>query len=243
MAATVYKLDMLAEHQVYRLRSGVVVPGVTSIIGILNKPALLNWAHKMGREGKSIHRVRDAAADTGTVTHARIEAWLRGWSFDKDNTTPANMRASSLGLGQFQEWWQRQGLEVEIEKGGFPGESTALLEHQMVSESMRCGGTLDIMAKRGRVRALIDIKTGKGIYDEARMQTATYARMFEEERISDAGSSVWHVDEVWIVRVPKVEGDHIETVQVRDVAKWADAFAALAGAYHALDAAGYKVKQ
>src|SRR5438093_1588565 len=42
-------LDFTASHTVYKNAAGKRVPGVTTILGILNKPALLKWAWEQGR--------------------------------------------------------------------------------------------------------------------------------------------------------------------------------------------------
>ncbi len=38
-------------HTVYKAKAGERVPYVTTILGILNKPALIEWAWKLGTEG------------------------------------------------------------------------------------------------------------------------------------------------------------------------------------------------
>jgi hypothetical protein len=39
-------------RNIYKLKSGEIVPGVTSITGLLGKgEGLMNWAHKVGYEG------------------------------------------------------------------------------------------------------------------------------------------------------------------------------------------------
>ena len=38
-------------HQRYKLADGTQVPGVTTITGQLNKPALIIWANRLGLQG------------------------------------------------------------------------------------------------------------------------------------------------------------------------------------------------
>jgi len=212
-----YSLDMLKAHQVYKNAAGKRVPGVTTVLGILDKPALLAWANRMGLEGKDINAVRDAAADIGTIAHARIEAHLRGMDFDETGLSTEALDKSATSFLRFLEWWDRSNLSVEA------------TEVQMVSELWQVGGTADIVALRGDRRILVDIKTGKGIYREHRMQVAAYARMYEH-----VGRG--RMDEVWIVRVGKEDADDIEPVEITNRARCEEAFAAVLGAYRALQA-------
>ena len=49
---------------------GQRLPSVTTVLGVLNKPALLDWAARLAREGKDWRDVRDEAGDRGTNAHA-----------------------------------------------------------------------------------------------------------------------------------------------------------------------------
>jgi len=52
----------MTAHQPYRLADGSIVPSVTTILGILDKPRLPYWAWDLGRQGLDYREVRDAAA-------------------------------------------------------------------------------------------------------------------------------------------------------------------------------------
>lgn len=65
-------------HTVYKTADGKRVPSVTTILGILNKPALLDWAWRMGCEGQDYKAVRDNAGDIGTLAHYLILCHLKG---------------------------------------------------------------------------------------------------------------------------------------------------------------------
>jgi len=219
----VYRLDQTKAHTRYRLASGEIVPGVTTVLGLLDKPALLKWAWNCGRDGIDIEKARDSAASVGTICHARIEAWLRGMDFDAANVSHEFIERSTIGFTRFVDWWRSQELTVEA------------CELKLISERLRVGGTADILAKRpnGR-RLLIDVKTANGIYREQRIQVATYAAMWDEVQGADPEWPI--IDEVWIVRVGKDEADDIEPVEVRNREACLAAFAALAQTYHLLKA-------
>ena len=50
------------QHTVYKLASGARVPGVTTVLSVLNKPALVPWANKLGLEGIDVRKYVDALA-------------------------------------------------------------------------------------------------------------------------------------------------------------------------------------
>jgi hypothetical protein len=222
-AAAKYKIDFQKSHTVYKNSAGDRVPGVTTVLGILAKPALMRWAWQMGKDGKELDAVRQGAADIGTVAHALCEAHLRGMELDASNITPEALNKAETGFLRFLDFWDKEGLTV------------VRTELAMVSERMQVGGTMDVLAKRqdGRL-VVVDLKTSKGIYDEMLVQVATYAAIYEE-------GSQQKVDDVYIVRIGKEDADDLEVRQVGQREERVAAFAALANARRALKDAGVRV--
>lgn len=216
-------LDFTKVHTVYKNRDGKRLPGVTTVLGMLNKPALLKWAWECGKNGLELERTRQVAADVGTVAHALCEAHLRGLELDRDNIAPDVLRKAETSFLRFLDWWDKERLEMVHS------------ELAMVSETMQVGGTLDVLAKRsdGR-RVVVDLKTSKGIYDEMLIQAATYAAMYEE-------TTGEPVAEVFVVRIGKDDADDLEVRPVTQRAERVAAFAALAHARRVLQSAGVKV--
>lgn len=157
-----YRIDMLSPRRKYFNKLGRPVPGATTVVGILDKPALARWHNSMGLQGINTQEYVKAAADIGTTTHARSEAWVRGLDFDKDCVTPELMRDSEAGYRRFIKWWTEEGLEVEA------------VEQAVISEAHQAGGTLDIRASRGKQRGLVDLKTSNAIYREHKLQVCGY---------------------------------------------------------------------
>src|SRR5258705_13839097 len=52
-------------------------PYVTDLIKLLDKPALLNWANKIGLKGVALKDYRQKALSAGKDWHARVESKLR----------------------------------------------------------------------------------------------------------------------------------------------------------------------
>lgn len=217
------KLDFTAVHTVYKNAAGQRLPGVTTVLGMLAKPALLKWAWTLGRDGIELEAARQGAANIGTVAHALCEAHLRGMELDSSNISPAMLGKAETGFLRFLDFWDKEALRV------------VATELVMVSERMQVGGTLDVLAERptGRL-VLADLKSSKAIYDEMLVQAATYAAIYEEV-------SGRQVDDVYIVRIGKEDADDLEVRQVNQRAERVAAFAALAEARRALQKAGMRV--
>lgn len=149
---------------------------------------------------------RDAAAATGSILHARVEAWLKGTDIDPEGLDPEQYKQSGPGLERFQNWFNEQGLEVTH------------TEHQMVSEKRKTGGTGDHFCLTSHPRAdvrrvYLDLKSSNASrywpYVDTIAQSSEYARLFEE-------TTGEHVDDVWVVRVGKSATDRTQAYKLLD---------------------------
>lgn len=158
-------------HQRYRV-NGTIVPGVTTVLNLLAKPALIYWAWNLGMQGEDYRKVSGKAADIGTIAHYMVECFLKAKEPDLDDYSNANIRKAKVAFGAFKEWWEGSDLKI------------IAVEEQMSSKRMLCGGTIDCIAlsqKTGAIR-LIDVKTSKGVYDEHKYQLAAYWAMWDENK-------------------------------------------------------------
>ncbi|GAI31664.1 unnamed protein product, partial [marine sediment metagenome] len=183
-------------HQRYRNAQGVVIPGVTTILGLLNKPALIPWAWKLGMQGEDYRKVSDRAANIGTIAHYLVECNLKGITPDLKDFIPSSIEIAKVAFGNFQEWWQEEHL-ILVES-----------ECQLASESMQCGGTLDCVAQKyfnptdllpGELW-LVDIKTSKAVYDEMLYQLAAYWALWNENHPDQP------ITNAHIIQLSKVDG-------------------------------------
>lgn len=216
-------LDFTKSHVRYKNAAGKVVPGVTTVLGMLAKPALMRWAYEQGKAGLDFEAVRQQAADTGTVAHALIEAHLRGMDLNVANIAPDMYAQAMRAFLRWLDWWQREQLRV------------LHCEYPMVSERWQVGGTGDIFATRPNGSIVyIDVKSSKAVYAEFFLQCSAYCSMFTE-------TTGQPVDECFIVRTGKAEGDELEVRAVENRESRADAFEALAIARRKLQSTGYKL--
>jgi hypothetical protein len=188
------------QHTVYKLADGTRVPGVTTVLNEMAKPALIPWANKMGLQGIDTTKYVDAAANVGKCCHAMIESHLKGGPFVADDYSPDAVDLAENGYLKYLEW--EHGVLL----------TTVESELQLVSEKYRFGGTVDlycrltdISAKQPPKMTLVDFKTGQsGIFPEHAHQTAGGYRLLLEE-------SGRPVDQVLIIRVGKSEAMDLET--------------------------------
>lgn len=98
-------------HQIYKLADGTRVPGVTTILQILNKPALVKWANNLGLQGIDSTKYRDKMGDIGTLAHAMIVACLRGETFDDSEYSKDDIDKAENCLISFYNWLDENELE------------------------------------------------------------------------------------------------------------------------------------
>ena len=207
-------------HTQYRLEDGTRVPGVTTILGVINKPALVNWANRMGLDGINTSKHVDELADIGTLAHAMIAHFLGGPAPDLDDYSKNQISRAENSVLSFHEW--AKGKEIK----------TAFSEEQMVSEELRYGGTCDWLGHIDGVPTLLDLKTGKAIYDEHLYQVAAYWNL--------ANETTWGlVAEIRILQVGRSEDEGFSEriIPAASIPKYFAVFTAALHLYETIKAA------
>lgn len=155
-------------HTKYTLKDGLIVPGITTICGQLNKAALVPWANKLGLEGIEVGKYVDELADIGSVAHDFIKANLKEEKFDDSPYTREQINAADVCINKFLAWKKENKVE------------SILVEEPFVSEKYKYGGTLDLFAYVNGLKTLIDWKTGSGFYREHKIQLAANRNLLVE---------------------------------------------------------------
>lgn len=155
-------------HTIYKL-DGVRVPGVTTILGILNKPALVKWANNLGLQGIDSTKYRDEMADIGTLAHQMIVDYFNGVETNTTDYSENQIGLAENCLLSFWEW--EKGHKIEV----------IMAEKQLVSAEFGFGGTIDCFCKLDGHPTLLDFKTGKAIYPEMLYQLAAYEQLLRED--------------------------------------------------------------
>lgn len=186
---TIYQIPTEKQHAVYKDKNGNTLPGTTTVLSILAKPALYQWYYKMGASGENPFKKKDTAADIGTIGHAFVMTHLKGWELDTSNLVPANVSIAENCVLSYLEWEKRQELKP------------ILIEQELTND--RWGGTVDLYAELNREKTLIDFKTSSGIYPDMAYQLASYAQL-----LKDNG---YEVDKAIILNIGKDENSDFQT--------------------------------
>lgn len=207
-------------HVRYKTSDGKIVPGATTITGLLNKPFLITWANRLGLEGIDSSKYTDEAATVGTLAHALIQADLQDDTVDRDLYSKQQMDLAENAVLSFFEWKKQHKIEV------------IFCEKQLVSDTMLYGGTVDCYCILDGKPTLLDFKTGKAIYEEYFVQLAAYAELLRENGCQ--------VDEIRILRVGRDETEGFEERSVKDTRQWFRIFQNLLDIYYTKKELGWK---
>ncbi len=171
-------------------------PSVTTVLNILNKPALVEWAVtsacnyaedelrtlldtdnfsleeviRVISKARHAHtRIADEAADIGTSAHD----WLAQYWRAKMDLGPA---PEPLGEGPVlqctnaaTDWIKEHDVKP------------IRIEHPLYSRELKVTGTADFIGWVDGVMSVIDYKSTKAIWPEVALQMAPYASMYYEE--------------------------------------------------------------
>ena len=212
-----------------------LVPSVTNIIGIMDKPALPRWAAKMVAERaaqmkRALPNMDDGdivdmlkavpwqrsgrAAERGTDIHDYLEKRLLGCEPDElsDDARPYQAAADAwLEDRSFDDVW----TELTVFHPNY-------------------AGTVDFVARDGDLWVIGDFKTSKAIYDEAAMQLSALHNCYTQ---ADGSPVPWRNEdgdpsgpaELIVVRIGQ---DGYEEKTVADPRKSVGAFFGLLDAWH-----------
>lgn len=178
------------KRQRYFLTSGEEVPGVTTILNVIAKPALVQWANRMGLQGIDTTKYVDDLATIGTAAHAIIAGRISQTPVDLRDYTPNQVDKAENSVLSYLEWEKHQQME------------TVVAETPLVSQTLRYGGTPDWFGRLDGRPVLLDFKTSKGIYNEHFYQLGAYWNLLREQG--------HEIDEVRILRVGRESSEGFE---------------------------------
>jgi hypothetical protein len=147
-----------------------------------------------------------AAAEIGTQAHAWIEWRCRKEMGQSVGPEPSLSDPAMIAATHFEDWKEDKKFK--------PVRS----EQRVWSVTHLFAGTLDLLGEVEGVLSLVDIKTGKSVYDEAKLQVSAYASALDEMGME-------HVEQSVILRLPKITTDpEFEAVTVCDLDYHFEAF-------------------
>jgi len=176
------------QHIQYSNAKGVHLPGVTTLVGLIDKPFLAPAANRLGLQGiDSVAHWKELAI-IGKCVHEMIFSDLADLELNLEDYTTRQIKKAKNSFDKFVDWKSRHRIEA------------ILLEEPLVSEKYQIGGTPDIYAKVDRYFELIDAKSGSGIWPDMWFQMAGYYLLLTENG--------YRVDHRRILNIPrdKTEG-------------------------------------
>jgi|SRR6185437_12412527 len=236
------KRDDTYKGRFYETADGKRLPSVTTILGVIGKPALINWAAKVERE-LVIETSADLYCDCPAAPKMSRLAWVTTMG-NRLGKSRAHQRlltkAADIGsqVHALIEWTLRAKLCQE------PGPSPQItdkatwafmawqdwaksvnlkpivIEQTVWSDMHGYAGTMDLLALVNGKATVLDWKSGKAVYPEAHLQNAAYRHAIREMGHGDPAQGM-------IVRLPKVETDpNFEVVEAHDEKECLEVFLA-----------------
>lgn len=171
---------------------GKDVIGVTSVLGVIAKPALISWAANTAvdyvaeqiepgksydeleldavwQAAKKAHWTKKTDAGTiGSFVHKFVEQYIKG----ENPAVPVNEGLQN-SANQFLSWVKEHDVKFLAS------------EQPIYSKQYNYAGTLDFICKIDHKLYIGDLKTSSGIYDEYWLQTAAYRQAREEEFVNE----------------------------------------------------------
>lgn len=163
-------------RRVYKDAAGNKLPSVTEILGGLGwkYSALMQWANRLGREGKTLSEGSRDAMDIGTVAHELIDGFIttrRFISTERWEGVSPDVWIAALDVHKkFLAWWESEDMHHRF----VPLAS----ELAMVDHERGFGGTADLIGLLDGEPIVLDYKTGKSIYAETALQLFAYAELW-----------------------------------------------------------------
>jgi len=172
---------------------GKIIYGVTNIIKVLDKPAIIYWAvnqaisyieanlqpgialdevqiRNLLEEARKAHtNKRNKAADIGTMIHEWIDSYIKSLIEKKNPPKRPLNKEMKAAVDGFFKWAKENKVQIIAN------------EQKVYSMKYKYAGTLDLEAMVNGKRTMIDIKSSNAIYPEYFLQAVAYSNARKEE--------------------------------------------------------------
>jgi len=196
-------------HTQYFNSDNIEVPSATTVLKILNKPALVKWANYLGFKRQNVDEVLDASATIGTLVHQLIYSYLMDKYVIWIGTRKCGKATAMMYMNSFLEW--KRTHEVK----------PTFMEKQFTSK--RFGGTIDFYGEVDGKKTVLDFKTSKKPYSSMFLQLAAYCIMLEE-----AG---YEVEQLAIIIINN-SGYNEKFITREEIQRYIDVFIKLVEVFH-----------
>lgn len=165
-----YTLEKDKSKMPYVLTGGKHVTSVTTVLNILFKHGLLNWAYSLGQKGIPMDAAKSYAIDVGNLVHYLVECFAKGTEPDisPDYSEKTRKKAAEI-FGEFVRY-------LESRNGKIVGS-----ELELMDQENEYGGTVDLLVDFPEGPGEYwDVKTSKEIYREHFIQEGAYGLLLEK---------------------------------------------------------------
>jgi len=213
-----------------------IIPGVTQVLSVLSKPALIFWAancasdyfksqitpgvsldeveiDKIWQMAKKAHTQKKTdSANLGSMVHKFVEQYIKG----ENPPVPINLEMKGA-CQRFLDWVSQHNVTFLSS------------EQQVFSLKHKYAGTVDFVCKIDGKLWLGDLKTSSAIYDEYYAQAVSYLYARQEEFKNE------NYNGIVIVRVGKEDGDfEASTRTLKQLTPYYDLFLNCLATYRSL---------
>ena len=171
------------------------VPSVTTILNVLNKPALVEWATRVVCDrveqdiralvaGSSFsvdqifkviaaartahHELREEAAEIGVNTHDWLSQYWKGYLSGVCPPMPEDPKVQNC-INAALDWFQTKNIKP------------LFVEQPQYSRIHKISGRSDLIAEVDGQLSVVDYKSTRSLYPECAIQMAAYAKFHEEQ--------------------------------------------------------------
>jgi len=142
---------------------------ITKLIDLLDKPALVGWANKLGLKGVSLNDYSYRVKSEGTNKHNDIELYL------KDGIKFKGYEILDEKLKEYEIL----GIEKTIDNGYLIGR-------------------IDVILRKNGLIYVCDFKRNKRIYLKTKLQLSSYKEILEADKICFINTDTFDIEEIQI---------------------------------------------
>ena len=186
------------DERFYSADGETFYPSVTTVLGVYPKGYGFNkWLKENGEQADEILK---ETGEEGSKVHDAIDRLIKGLEVKWTHTVVDSLQIETIeGIAQYKEDCANGQQEKYLKEVQFYNENEWMMilkfvdfvtkfepvfianEFNIISDTMRIGGTLDIVCDIAGERWLIDAKTSNYIHKTHELQVAAYAKMFNEK--------------------------------------------------------------
>lgn len=167
-----------SDHSTYYNKGKEEVPSVTTIMKVLNKPAIAGWANYLGWKRQSYEKVLEEKAAHGTFIHEMFHEFMfkEGKEFKVNQETLEMMK---IYLNNFKNFLNKYNIKPIWGEKSYSADTY--------------GGTIDLLCEIDGKLTILDFKTSKKFYSSHFIQLGAYIQLLDYNGIQ--------VEQVGIVQI------------------------------------------